>query len=178
MKGPATKWGVPLCLRQSDIRPCTLLTDTSATVTLKSAGPIMPNAGGTGYYRFELPAKDWDALIAATPTLAGSEALAVMDSLNASFYAGRASADQLIAGSRALAANPDSYASGDATGLLQAMAERGVIADSAKPGFRAFVDGLYARQLKAIGFNPRASQPPFGPITTRFRLMAARLQRR
>jgi hypothetical protein len=159
MKGPATKWGVPLCMRQGDLRQCTLLTETSATVTLKSAGPIMPNAGGTGYYRFELPAKDWDALIAATPTLAGSEALAVMDSLNASFYAGRASADQLIAGSRALAANPDSYASGDATGLLQAMAERGVIADSAKPGFRAFVDGLYARQLKAIGFNPRAGAP-------------------
>jgi aminopeptidase N len=156
MKGPETKWGVPLCLRQSDIRQCTLLTDTSATVTIKSAGPIMPNAGGTGYYRFELPAKEWDALIAATPTLSGSEALAVMDSLNASFYAGRLSADQLIAGARALAANPDSYASGDAVGLLEAMAQRGVIAESAKPQFRAFVDALYARQLTAIGFDPRA----------------------
>ncbi|MEI6643423.1 MAG: M1 family metallopeptidase [Novosphingobium sp.] len=156
MKGPATKWGVPLCLRQSDIRQCTLLTETSATVTLKSAGPIMPNAGGTGYYRFELPAKEWDELIAATPTLSGSEALAVMDSLNASFYAGRVSADQLIAGARSLAANPDSYASGDAVGLLEAMAQRGVIAESAKPQYRAFVDGLYAPQLKAIGFDPRS----------------------
>ncbi len=156
MKGPVTKWGIPLCLRQGDLRQCTLLTDTSATVSIKSAGPIMPNAGGTGYYRFELPAKEWDALIAATPTLSGSEALAVMDSLNASFYAGRVTADQLIAGSRALAANPDSYASGDAVGLLEAMAQRGVIAASAKPQFRAFVDALYARQLKAIGFDPRA----------------------
>lgn len=156
MSGPATKWGVPLCMRQGDIRQCTLLTDTSATVTIKSAGPIMPNAGGTGYYRFELPAKEWDALIAATPSLKGGEALAVMDSLNASFYAGRASADQLIAGARALAANPDSYASGDATGLLQAMADRGVIGESAKPQFRAFVDALYAPQLKALGFDPRA----------------------
>ena len=156
MKGPATTWGIPLCMRQGDLRQCTLLTDKSATVTIKSAGPIMPNAGGTGYYRFELPAKDWDALIAATPTLSGSEALAVMDSLNASFYAGRVTSDQLIAGSRALAANPDSYASGDATGLLEAMAQRGVIAESAKPQFRAFVGSLYAPQLKAIGFDPRA----------------------
>lgn len=156
MKGPETKWGIPLCMRQGDLRQCTLLTDTSATVTIKSAGPIMPNAGGTGYYRFELPAKDWDALIAATPALSGGEALAVEDSLNASFYAGRVTADQLIAGSRALAANPDSYASGDATGLLQAMADRGVIAASAKPQFRAFVGGLYAQQLKALGLNPRA----------------------
>ncbi len=156
MKGPVTKWGIPLCMRQGDIRQCTLMTDTTTTVTIKSAGPIMPNAGGTGYYRFELPAKDWDALIAATPSLSGSEALAVEDSLNASFYAGRVTADQLIAGSRALAANPDSYASGDATGLLQAMADRGVIAESAKPKFRAFVDGLYAPQLKALGLDPRA----------------------
>ncbi|MBX9883714.1 MAG: ERAP1-like C-terminal domain-containing protein, partial [Novosphingobium sp.] len=127
-----------------------------ATVTIKSAGPIMPNAGGTGYYRFELPAKEWDALIAATPTLSSGEALAVMDSLNASFYAGRVTADQLIAGSRALAANPDSYASGDATALLQAMADRGVIAERAKPQFRAFVGGLYAPQLRALGLDPRA----------------------
>ncbi len=156
MKGPETKWGIPLCLRQGDIRQCTLMTDTTTTVTLKSAGPIMPNAGGTGYYRFELPAKDWDALIAATPTLSGGEALAVEDSLNASFYAGRVTADQLIAGSRALAANPDSYASGDAVGLLAAMADRGVIAASAKPQFRAFVDAIYAPQLKALGLDPRA----------------------
>jgi hypothetical protein len=155
MKGPETKWGIPLCLRQGDVRQCTLMTDKTATVTLKSAGPIMPNAGGTGYYRFELPARDWDALIAATPALSGSEALAVEDSLNASFYAGRLSADQLIAGARALAANPDSYASGNATGLLEAMANRGVIAENAKPQFRAFVDALYAPQLKAIGFDPR-----------------------
>jgi len=155
MKGPETRWGIPLCLRQSDVRQCTLMTDKTTTVTLKSAGPIMPNAGGTGYYRFELPASDWDALIAATPALSGSEALAVEDSLNASFYAGRLSADQLIAGARALAANSDSYASGNATGLLEAMANRGVIAENAKPQFRAFVDALYAPQLKAIGFDPR-----------------------
>lgn len=156
MKGPDTTWGIPLCMRQGDVRQCTLMTDKTTTVTLKSMGPIMPNAGGTGYYRFELPAKEWDALIAAVPSMTGSEALAVEDSMNASFYAGRLTSDQLIAGARALAANPDSYASGNATGLLQAMADRGVIAASAKPQFRAFVDGLYAPQLKALGLDPKA----------------------
>lgn len=156
MKGPDTTWGIPLCMRQGDVRQCTLMTDKTTTVTLKSMGPIMPNAGGTGYYRFELPAKEWDALIAAVPGMTGSEALAVEDSMNASFYAGRLTSDQLIAGARALAANPDSYANGNATGLLQAMADRGVIAASAKPQFRAFVDGLYAPQLKALGLDPKA----------------------
>ena len=33
-------------------------------LVLPGTGPLMPNAGGTGYYRFELPTPDWDALIA------------------------------------------------------------------------------------------------------------------
>ncbi len=153
---PAMKWGIPLCVRQGGARECTLLTEVSTPLTVKGTGPLVPNAGGTGYYRFELPAKDWDALIAATPKLPGSEAIAVSDSLNASFYAGRASAEQVIAGTRALAANADSYANGDATGLLQAMARRGVIGAAAMPKFEALVDQLYAPRLKALGFDPRA----------------------
>ena len=153
---PATKWGIPLCVRQGGARECTLLTDVTTPLTVNGTGTLIPNAGGTGYYRFELPSKDWDALIAATPKLPGSEALAVSDSLSASFYAGRASAAQLIAGARALAANADSYANGDATGALQSMARRGVIGAAAKPKFEALVDQIYAPRLKALGFDPRA----------------------
>ncbi len=153
---PAMTWGIPLCVRQGGARECTLLTEVATPLMVKGTGTLIPNAGGTGYYRFELPAKDWDALIAATPKLPGGEALAVSDSLSASFYAGRASAAQVIAGTRALAANPDSYANGDATGLLQSMARRGVIGAAAKPKFEALVDQIYAPRLKALGFDPRA----------------------
>jgi hypothetical protein len=62
----------------------------------------------------------------------------------------------VIAASAALARNPDSYASGNATSLLEAMAARGVIDEAAKPAFRRFVDTLYAPQLEAMGFDPRA----------------------
>jgi len=155
-EAPAIKWGIPLCVRQGDARRCTLMSDTTATIKLGGTGPVMPNAGGTGYYRFDLPSADWDALLAATPSLPGGEALAVSDSLTASFYAGRATPGQLIAGARALAANPDSYASGNATGLLETMGERGVIAESARPQLRKFIDGIYAPQLKAMGFDPKA----------------------
>ena len=55
---PETSWGVPLCARQGDDRQCTLMTGKTATVTLAGKGPVMPNAGGTGYYRFELPASE------------------------------------------------------------------------------------------------------------------------
>jgi len=155
-QAPATRWGIPLCVRQGGARECTLLTDVSTPLTVQGSGPLVPNAGGTGYYRFELPAKDWDALIAATPKLPAGEALAVSDSLTASFYAGRASPAQVIAGTRALAANPDSYANGDATGLLQSMVRRGVIGAAALPKFEALVAQIYAPRLKALAFDPRA----------------------
>ena len=89
--------------------------------------------------------------------LPAGEALAVSDSLSASFVAGRASPEQVIAGTRALAANPDSYANGDATGLLQSMVRRGVIGTSALPKFQALVAQIYAPRLKALGFDPRAA---------------------
>ncbi|HEX8057037.1 MAG TPA: M1 family metallopeptidase, partial [Novosphingobium sp.] len=78
---PATRWGVPMCLRRGETRLCSLLTDESAAVTISGGGPLVPNAGGTGYYRFELPTADWDALIADADKLTPSEAQATVDSL-------------------------------------------------------------------------------------------------
>ena len=66
---PATQWVVPMCVRRADQRACTLLDRPSAPVTLAGSGWYMPNAGGHGYYRFDLPSADWDALIAAGPAL-------------------------------------------------------------------------------------------------------------
>ena len=153
---PATQWGIPLCARQGDDRQCALMTGPTMKLTLKGKGPVMPNAGGTGYYRFELPAAEWDTLIASAASLPGGEAQALEDSIGASFMAGRATPAQVIAASETLARNPDSYASGNATALLEAMAARGVIDEAAKPAFRTFVDKLYAPQLEAMGFDPRA----------------------
>jgi len=73
-QAPDQTWGVPLCLRQGDARACELLVDKTATVSIDGKGALMPNAGGTGYYRFELPAAQWDALIAQGASLPGGEA--------------------------------------------------------------------------------------------------------
>jgi aminopeptidase N len=72
-KAPAQTWGIPLCLRQGDARLCQLLVDQSATIAVPGSGVLMPNAGGTGYYRFELPAAQWDSLIAQGSTLPGGK---------------------------------------------------------------------------------------------------------
>jgi len=158
IEGPDTRWGIPLCLRRlgATSQQCQLLTEKTGTVALAGKGPMIPNAGGTGYYRFELPAKDWDALIARSATLPGGEALALDDSLLASFRAGRATPAQLIASARQLAANPDSYASDAGIDSLQSLFASGMMDDAAKAGYRRFLTGLFKPQLKALGLDLRA----------------------
>ncbi len=154
-----TRWGVPLCLRAlKGVQQCQLLTEPSAQVAFAAKGPFIPNAGGTGYYRFELPAADWDALIAKAATLPGAEALALDDSLYASFLAGRASARQLVTSARQLARNPDSYASDAGIDSLQAFYNNGIMDEAGKAGYRRFLTGLLAPRLRQLGFDPRAGR--------------------
>ena len=150
---PPTKWGVPMCVRTGAARTCSLLDSATATFAAKRKGVFMPNAGGTGYYRFELPKADWDALIARADRLSGNEALALSDSLRASFYAGRASIAQLVALARKLAVNPDSYANGSALDSLQAISSAGLLDDDADKAYRALVGKIYAPRFAASGLD-------------------------
>ena len=149
------RWGVPLCLRQRTARSCRLLTEPSAVLALPGSGAFMPNAGGTGYYRFELPATDWDALIAQADRLPGGEALAVADSLEASFRAGRASPAQLIALSARLLRNRDSYAFAAATASLDKLAAEGLFDAPATAAYHAALAARYAPLLQPRSFDPR-----------------------
>lgn len=154
---PPIRWGIPLCVRPlSGEQQCQLLDGEAASVKLAGKGPFIPNAGGTGYYRFELPARDWDALIAQADRLPGGEALALDDSLYASFQAGRASARQLIASARMLARNPDSYASTAGVDSLEVFYAGDMIDAAGKAGYRRFLDSLYRPRLARLGFDPRA----------------------
>jgi alanyl aminopeptidase len=62
----------------------------------------MPNADGTGYYRFALDEAGWQALIDDAPNLAAAEALVLVDSLDAAFRADRVYAATYLAGLTAL----------------------------------------------------------------------------
>ena len=155
---PAVRWGVPLCVRRAvGARQCQLLTEASGTVRLRGSGQLVPNVGGTGYYRFELPAREWDQLIALAGRLPGGEAQAMGDSLHASFRAGRATPEQLIAGARQLAANPDSYASRSAMTALNGFHDAGMFTAEGEAGFRRLIEGIYRPKLAAMGFTPRTA---------------------
>jgi aminopeptidase N len=151
-----TQWDVPMCVRRGTERHCQLLTGASAGFTVGGSGPLIPNADGTGYYRFEMSSRDWDALIAAAGSMTGGEAQAAADSLAASVRAGRASVEQLAKLARNLVRHPDSYASDAAAAALSDLVSSGVVDAGGRRGWRVFRGKLYAPLLKDYGFDPRA----------------------
>jgi aminopeptidase N len=147
-------WTIPLCVRVGSASQCTLMDQKTASLDAPASGAIMPNVGGTGYYRFDLQPSDWQSLIASSASLAPGEALASTDSLWASFRAGKAPASWLVQEAKAMAANPDSVASVDPGERLSGLELRGLISPAALPAYRALMESIYAPRLAAIGFDP------------------------
>ena len=153
---PPAQWIVPLCVRRGVTRHCELLTERAGQFELPGKGPLIPNADGAGYYRFELPRGAWDDLIAIADKLPESEALAMADSLQASFRAGRASPAQLFALAAKLVRNPGSHAIEAAGNLLDMLSAAELIEGRAVASYRAFLSHLYRPVLRKLGFEPRA----------------------
>jgi len=65
---------------------CFLLKEKSETITLNTErcpDALLPNMGGTGYYRWSLPSQQWAALLASFDQLSITEQISVASSLSA-----------------------------------------------------------------------------------------------
>ena len=155
------RWTVPLCYRVNAAKSCTLMADTRRLLgPAPRTGVIMPNVGGTGYYRFDLPARDWATLIATGATLSPGEAVATNDSLWASFRAGHAPARALISAAKAFSISPDSGAAVNGGQRLAGLHARGLIPADAIPAYRALISNLYGPRLQVVGFDPAHATMP------------------
>ena len=170
---PPERWTIPLCYRVNAAKSCTLMaTGSKALGPAPKTGVLMPNVGGTGYYRFDLPAADWTALIATGASLSPGEAIAANDSLWASFRTGHAPATALVAATKAFATNPDSGASVNGGQRLAGLRLRGLIPADALPAYHKLIAAIYAPRLQAIGFDPAATTMP-GDTPDRQKLRAS-----
>lgn len=96
----AQSWTIPFSARWANRTTASeteqiLLSESLGTKTISSTCPlwVMPNAQGTGYWRFDLPQAWWDKLITAYPQLTDTEKLMMSDSLDAAFLRGTISAE-------------------------------------------------------------------------------------
>lgn len=153
---PDTQWVIPLCLRRGANRRCFIMDKRTQAFTIDGEGPVFPNPGGTGYYRFELTERHWDQLLAYADDLPGGEAQALVDSLWASIRAGRGTIGEMGRLARKLIRHPDPHAADAPDKALSHMVREGMVGSQGRRFFRMFREHLYVPLLKKYGFDPRA----------------------
>jgi len=93
----AYHWTIPLCIRTSEgERHCALIDKLDQDIELTGTSCprwVFPNAGGSGYYRWNMPEQQWRALLTDFDDFAPTEALSIVDSALAAFEAGKLSAE-------------------------------------------------------------------------------------
>ena len=89
------RWTIPLCLSagygETVVKQCKMMRGAWETISMPREGCpdwVMPNAGGTGYYRFTQSPDGWEALIGQLSDLPAAEALVTIDSAIAAHEAG------------------------------------------------------------------------------------------
>ncbi|MFC7302092.1 M1 family metallopeptidase [Cognatiluteimonas weifangensis] len=160
-------WGIPLTVRYADgatVRTQKLLFDgKQGRMELSAATScpswVMPNAHGTGYYRFALAPQLQSALSDAFAQLDEREQRVYADSVTAAYGAGRLTPSQL------LAALPQ-FASASVRQTVTAgmygtewMAEYLLADDAARDAFHAQVADIYRARLQQLGMTPKAGEP-------------------
>ncbi|HUN27865.1 MAG TPA: M1 family metallopeptidase [Steroidobacteraceae bacterium] len=152
---PPRSWLIPVCLARGGARECTLLATLQAAVPeLRGDAPLMPNAGGTGYYRFRFAGRGWAPLLAAAPTLDGREALAVADSVWADFASGTGSFARVIEAARTLSENADYLAAVALARHLRGLADS-MLSGEQRAEYRSLMESIYAPRLADLGLDPR-----------------------
>lgn len=99
----AKRWQVPACMSYRDgdqvKEHCELLSEASTSFSLPSESCpayVMPNAGGSSYYRWSLPADIWAQLLGDMHTLPDDEQIAIANSFSAAYRSGQLKLDQFL----------------------------------------------------------------------------------
>ena len=146
---PRRNWKIPVCLRnmnKNEPQQCALISSQAAEVVLVDVCPnpaLLLNAGGRGYYRFDVGPQGWPALLATSANMTAGEQLAVLDSARAAFIAASLDAQTYfdILSKFALAEAPDVAA---LTGDFYAEIRDKLVAPAQIAQFEAKLRAVYA----------------------------------
>jgi alanyl aminopeptidase len=160
-------WGIPLTVRYGDgasVRTQKMLfTGKQGRMELAEAGScpawVMPNAHGTGYYRFALAPKLQDALSGAFAKLDEREQRVYADSVTAAYGAGNLTPSQLLAALPQFASAPVRQTVTAGMYNTEWMAEHLLADDAARDAFHAQVADIYRPRLQQLGMAPKAGEP-------------------
>ncbi len=163
---PEQTWGIPLSVRYADGGQTReekgIVTGKQARFELKQAQScptwVMPNAHGTGYYRFSLAQKWQQPLSDAFANLDEREQRVYADSITAAYGAGQLTPSQMLA---ALPQFADAKVRQTATAGMNNigwMAEFLLKDEAARAKFRSEAGEIYRPRLDALGMAPKAGE--------------------
>ena len=153
------QWDLPLCLKYSidgQVHSyCELVDAKSQVVELPDSGCpdfVMPNTQGAGYYRWSLPAGDWQNLLAARDQLTTEELMSASDSLDAALNAGKLSTIEYLE-TLPMLIEVDGWEVATAPiSTLEDIREY-LVDDERMPAFEARLQQLYGPRLTEIGLS-------------------------
>ena len=148
------RWIVPFCWRElpHGKRQCTLLDKSSMLLPAGVHTPLLPNAGGTGYYRYTMDDADWKELIRQGATLQPAEALTLVDSTWASFRAGQLPFGRLLDLTAVMASHPYGPVAVASAKQLLELRDTGFIDGTGGEAIDVFLRRTYRPLLAKAGF--------------------------
>ena len=152
-------WQIPVCAKVgyasgTTEKQCWLMKDktlkTSQSSTAKMPCPtfVMPNDNGAGYYRFALDTDGWAALLDNIDKLNTREVLAMKDSLESAFRAGKVEASVMIKGMETLAQSSEYDVASGAGSWLGWFYDR--LPETSRPDVARLTQDMYAARYKRI----------------------------
>ena len=158
------RWQIPVCARYQNAggvrESCTLLSEASGSLALPGgcANWLMPNADGTGYYRFTLPSADLEKLrTQGLHKLSARERFTLAKALRAGFENGSVSASDWLGSMPAFAADSERVVATAPLEFLGELRERW-LSDKTRPALEAFVRKLYGPVQERLGFRERKGE--------------------
>lgn len=153
------KWSIPICMREvvhGRYRSCSMLTEQVARITApqQCGAVLMPNADGTGYYRFAMANADWQKLVEQRVRLSPGEQLAMLHSLRAAFRSGDTDAKTYLGALKAVGTgnNWDTVQLASRF-LLELRSE--LLAKNDLPLFEQATRSWFAPALASAGLEPK-----------------------
>ena len=157
------RWRIPVCARAgagtTTHESCTLLEGETGTLPLDGACPewVMPNAGGVGYYRWSLPAKELAGLAQHWSQLTARERLSFAYNVRAAMASGTLPAADGLRALSAAAHDADARVAMEPShALMDAM--HSVVDEAQRPAVAAYYVTLYRPVLARLGWTPRRDE--------------------
>ncbi|AQQ66796.1 hypothetical protein Mag101_03425 [Microbulbifer agarilyticus] len=163
----ATTWQLPFCYKTDSGEACQLISERNTEFALSSCPEyLMPNAGSTGYYRWNLDAENWAKLMAHRNSLTVAELVNLSDSSTSAFKAGKLKSGAYVDILRALAKHSSYEVTSSVASVLPKL-RLSLLDGEATDDYRIFVEDMYAQRLDNLRMEYSSEDTPLTRLDRR-----------